>query len=307
VTRRRHLPTVAWSGPSLAADDGGAKGEPGERLSLPSSCSGAAARIRMIPRSSSSLYLSYEMQRRYILHSYRAIGTSWPLDSCEAAMATVTFNAMPETEHVWSRFKAVLAALSEMLDAFGSNQMRRATVETRNVRPRHRPSHMIAIGKYPMTAVQLMSPDPSRHTRNSSTAAVEQEHAHAGRQPADEPTRVTAQFQPLDHNIISESIPAFFIGRNMEGFWVARDVNGQIGGIFLLETSALSFAKRNSRSAACATIYPYGTIELDLENEGNPLVAQLGSLARLSPRVRQRMAVFVGRMTESLKRKLQDS
>ena len=93
----------------------------------------------------------------------------------------------------------------------------------------------------------------------------------------------------------------------MEGFWVANDVNGQIGGIFLLETSALSFAKRNSRSAGCATIYRSETIELDLENQGNPLVAQLGSLTRLSTRARRRMAVFVGRMMEAVKRKLQDS
>ena len=65
---------------------------------------------------------------------------------------------------------------------------------------------------------------------------------------------VTAQFQPLDPGIVNGAIPAFFIGRNKEGFWVARDVNGQIGGIFLLETSALSFARRNSRSGG---VQPY--------------------------------------------------
>jgi hypothetical protein len=118
---------------------------------------------------------------------------------------------------------------------------------------------------------------------------------------------VTAQFQPLDPSIVSEAISAFFIGRNMEGFWVARDVNGQIGGIFLLETSALSFAKRNSRPAGCATIYPSETIELDLENKGNPLAAQLGSLARLSASARQRMAAFVGEMTEAVRRQLKGS
>ena len=152
-----------------------------------------------------------------------------------------------------------------------------------------------------------MSPNLSRRAQSPSTAESEQEQAHAGRRPADEPARVTAQFQPLDPSIVSEAIPAFFIGRNVEGFWVARDVNGQIGGIFLLETSALSFAKQNSRSAGCATIYPSETIELDLENRGNPLVAQLGSLTRLSTRAQRRMAVFVGRMMEAVKRKLQDS
>ena len=72
---------------------------------------------------------------------------------------------------------------------------------------------------------------------------------------------VTAPFQPLDPWIVNEAIPAFFIGRNREGFWVARDVNGRIGGIFLLENSALSFARRNSRPPAAArrSIRPRGS------------------------------------------------
>jgi hypothetical protein len=31
------------------------------------------------------------------------------------------------------------------------------------------------------------------------------------------------QFQPLDRSIVSEALPAFFIGRDKYGFWVARD------------------------------------------------------------------------------------
>ncbi len=58
------------------------------------------------------------------------------------------------------------------------------------------------------------------------------------------PQTISTLFVPLDPGIVNETIPAFFIGRNMEGFWVARDVNGQIGGIFLLENSALSFARK---------------------------------------------------------------
>ena len=183
--------------------------------------------------------------------------------------------------------------------------MRRAAAEAEHVRPRLL-KHTCATDEQPMITLQLMSPDLSRRAQSPSTAEIEQKQADAGGPPA-EPARVTAQFQPLDPSIVSEAIPAFFIGRNVEGFWVARDVNGQIGGIFLLETSTLSFAKQNSRSAGCATIYPSETIELDLENRGNPLVAQLGSLTRLSTRAQRRMAVFVGRMMEAVKRKLQDS
>ena len=103
---------------------------------------------------------------------------------------------------------------------------------------------------------------------------------------------VTAQFRPLDPGIINESIPAFFIGRNKEGFWVARDVNGQIGGIFLLENSAVSFAKQNSEPAGCATIFPSERFELDLENRGNPFVVQLKSWRRVARRRRERLAVL---------------
>jgi len=42
---------------------------------------------------------------------------------------------------------------------------------------------------------------------------------------------VTAEFRPLDAAIVSEAIPAFFIGRNKQGFWVARDARGKIGGL----------------------------------------------------------------------------
>jgi hypothetical protein len=113
---------------------------------------------------------------------------------------------------------------------------------------------------------------------------------------------MTWQFQTLDTGIVSDAIPAFFIGRNKEGFWVARDAKGQIGGIFLLENSALSFARRNSRPTGCATIFLSERIELDLENKGNPLVGHLGSLKRLAMRHRQRLVALIGKMTEAVTR-----
>ena len=158
-----------------------------------------------------------------------------------------------------------------------------------------------------MIAVQLTSPDLSpRQAPRRSTAAIEREGERSGILPTEEPAAVTAQFRPLDPGIVNEAIPAFFIGRNMEGFWVARDVKGQIGGIFLLKNSAVSFARRNSRPAGCATIFPSERIELDLDNKGNPLVAQLGWLKRLAMRGRQRMVALIGNMTEAVKRRLKD-
>lgn len=115
-----------------------------------------------------------------------------------------------------------------------------------------------------------------------------------------------ARFQPLDPGIVNGAIPAFFIGRNKEGFWVARDVNGQIGGIFLLKTSALSFARKNSRPAGCATIFPSGSFELDLENKGNRFVMHFASWMRLARRFRRQIAGFIGKTAESIKGRVKD-
>jgi hypothetical protein len=152
-----------------------------------------------------------------------------------------------------------------------------------------------------MIAMQMTSPDVSRRqTPRRSTAAIEQDGERSGILPPGEPATVTAQFQPLDPGVVSEAIPAFFIGRNKEGFWVARDAKGRIGGIFLLENSALSFAKSQSQPGGCATIFPSHRFELDLENSGNPLALQLGSLMCL----RRRVAAFIGEVTEALKHRL---
>ena len=157
-----------------------------------------------------------------------------------------------------------------------------------------------------MIAVQLTSPDPMRRTPTRSTPTIEREAERSGTLPADEQAAVAPQFRPLDPGIVSEAIPAFFIGPNKEGFWVARDARGRMGGIFLLENSALSFARRNSRPAACATIFPSERIELDLENKGNPLIAQLGSLIHLAMRLQRRMAAFIGKMTKAVRRRLEN-
>jgi len=149
-----------------------------------------------------------------------------------------------------------------------------------------------------MIAMQLTRPDlPRREVPGRSTAAIPHNGERSGTLPIESPT-VIAQFRPLDPGIVNEAIPAFFIGRNKEGFWVARDAKGRIGGIFLLENSALSFARRNSRPAGCATIFPTERIELDLENKGNPLAAQLGSLIHFATRFRERMAARIGNMIE---------
>jgi len=158
-----------------------------------------------------------------------------------------------------------------------------------------------------MIAMQMTSPDASRRrTPRRSTAANEQDGERSGTLPPGEPATVTAQFQPLDPGVVSEAIPAFFIGRNKEGFWVARDVNGRIGGIFLRESSALSFARKHSGAAGCATVYLSERFELDLENQGNPLVVKLASLIAFARHPRAQLTALIGKMTGAIRRSTKD-
>ena len=211
-------------------------------------------------------------------------------------MAAITFKPLHGKQQLREQLGAALAALRDRLDGFVSNRMRRSAASAGgwSAAAAHHAT-TIATEQPPIITMELMEPDLSRHAPGHSTAAAGRERAHGESQPADQPAASTAPFQRLDPDILSDTIPAFFIGRNEEGFWVARDVNGRIGGIFLFESSALAFAKRNSLPAACATIYPSERFELDLENRGNPLVAALASLLRLTTRRGGRRAGVAGR------------
>jgi len=164
------------------------------------------------------------------------------------------------------------------------------------------PGNAIVIDECAMIAVQLSSLVPS--TPINSAATTVQEAERAGLPPSDQPATVASPFQPLDPDIFNAAIPAFFIGRNSDGFSVARDVNGQIGGIFLFESSALSFARKHSEPKGCATIFPAERFELDLENSGSPLAGLLGSLIRLTSGPRRQIAATIGKMAEAAKRRL---
>lgn len=115
-------------------------------------------------------------------------------------------------------------------------------------------------------------------------------------------TSRSAAYRPLDAGIVSDAIPAFFIGRNKDGFWVARDVKGRIGGIFLLQASAVSFARTQSGPRGCATIFPTERFELDLENDGNPLIGFVRLLMRLGLDLLRRTHALIGQITATIKR-----
>jgi hypothetical protein len=90
------------------------------------------------------------------------------------------------------------------------------------------------------------------------------------------------EFAPLTPDIVNETIPAFFIGRNKAGLWIAREAMGRTGGVFLFRASALAFAQARSGSPGCATIFPSQRFELDLDNEGNRFAGPLAHLKRIA-------------------------
>ena len=158
-------------------------------------------------------------------------------------MAPIPFNAVCRRMHVLEQLKSALSAFGDTLDALASNRMRHAVAETEHVRQRQ-----------------------NRNVRD-------------GRR--DDQSEQSAVWFDLPLDVLSDAIPAFFIGRNKAGLWVAREARGRIGGLFLLKSSAVAFARARSEVDGCATIFPDDTFELDVANEGNPLALHLGWLARL--------------------------
>jgi hypothetical protein len=109
----------------------------------------------------------------------------------------------------------------------------------------------------------------------------------ASRHRAD--SRQATALRPLDPDVVSAAIPAFFIGRNSAGLWVAREADGRMGGLFLFKSSAADFANRQSAPAPCALVFPAETFELDVENHGNPLIVLAEGARQFLARVMTRL------------------
>jgi hypothetical protein len=102
-------------------------------------------------------------------------------------------------------------------------------------------------------------------------------------------TGQAAALRPLDPDVVSAAIPAFFIGRNRAGLWVAREANERVGGLFLFKSSAVDFANRQSAPQRCALVFPTETFELDVENRGNVLIVLAEAAKKLLARMVARL------------------
>jgi hypothetical protein len=96
-----------------------------------------------------------------------------------------------------------------------------------------------------------------------------------------------------DATVLSDSIPLFYIGRNQEGFWVVREAEGQIGGLFLLRCSALRFARQKSLPAGCATMFVTEPLELNTDDQGSRLIAPIAALKGMAKRYTARAPAII--------------
>jgi hypothetical protein len=97
-----------------------------------------------------------------------------------------------------------------------------------------------------------------------------------------------------DDTVLSDSIPLFFIGRNHNGFWVAREAAGRCGGLFLSRWSAARFARRNGLASGGATMLVGHSIELDLPNHSSRLVELIATIIGIVRRRAPLVATFIG-------------
>ncbi|MGT2435512.1 hypothetical protein ACU4GH_06280 [Bradyrhizobium betae] len=122
---------------------------------------------------------------------------------------------------------------------------------------------------------------------DAAMAAIALQAGRRGPEAQQTPTLGTP-LGPIDPDVVSAAIPAFFIGRNRAGLWVAREANGSVGGLFLFKSSAIDFANRQSKPERCALVFPTETFELDIENRGNPLITLAEGTRRLLARMTTR-------------------
>ena len=80
---------------------------------------------------------------------------------------------------------------------------------------------------------------------------------------------------------LSEAIRLFFIARDSNGFWIAREANGALGGRFLLRHSAYRFAQTTSRPNGSATMLLKSRHDLDVPDQGSQFASLVASVAQL--------------------------
>ena len=95
-----------------------------------------------------------------------------------------------------------------------------------------------------------------------------------------------------DSSVLNEAIPVFFIGRNPDGLWIARNADGSSGGLFLFKRSALRFARNTPLLFPPATMMVSKRFELDIANQGNRYAGELVALKRKLAHARRKLVAI---------------
>ncbi len=152
-----------------------------------------------------------------------------------------------------------------------------------------------------MTTIRQLDPrDFKRGAFSAEASRAAADNASAPRLFR-EPGSVGAQMCRLpwrpDAATFNAAIPFFYIGRNRHGFWVAREAQGRVGGLFMRQRSALRFARTFSEPLGCATMLLNEPLELDVDNGGSRTATLLTSTLEIVARRLPTLAAFVGLVT----------
>jgi hypothetical protein len=98
---------------------------------------------------------------------------------------------------------------------------------------------------------------------------------------------VTGSPQRPGADILSPSIPLFFIGRNKDGFWFALEEGSSRCGLFMTKWSALRFARSSVEPSGWATMFVSQALKLDPEVPGKTFVSLAVRGMRLLQRARR--------------------
>jgi hypothetical protein len=106
--------------------------------------------------------------------------------------------------------------------------------------------------------------------------------------------------QRPDASVLNEAIPLFYVGRNRNGLWVAREAEGRAGGIFLTRRAAARFAEESCEPSGCATMFVTEPLELDFA-AGHAKGDAVESVSLLSMTIAALIA-FVGNVLAKMQR-----
>jgi hypothetical protein len=153
---------------------------------------------------------------------------------------------------------------------------------------------------FPMTTIRQLEPRDFKRAELFAEAgpAVAGSDSTPHFSPAPGPVGGQIRHLPRrpDAATLCKAIPFFYVGQNRHGFWVARESEGKIGGLFLRKQSALRFARKFSKPQGCATMFLDEPFELDVENQGGRLTALLAATTEIAARRLPAVATFIGLM-----------